>query len=144
GDEVVPGVRGGGCGGVQVNAVAVAAVLLPALAAGGVHEDAAHGLGGGGEEVPAALPAVLVGGADQAEVGFVDQGGGLEGVAGRLGGHPGGGEFAQLIVDEREQVGGGTAVPGRGRVEQSADVGHGGNCTAGAARSETLRRGELA
>ena len=36
------------------------AVLVPVLAAGGVHQNSAHGLGGG-EEVPAVLPAGFVG-----------------------------------------------------------------------------------
>src|SRR5262249_40501488 len=42
---------------VQVEAGALAAALGAALAAGVLHEDAAHGLGGGGEEVSPALPA---------------------------------------------------------------------------------------
>ena len=47
---------------------------------------------------------------DQPEVRLVDQGGGLEGLAGLLRGHPRGGELAQLVVDEREQLGGGLGV----------------------------------
>jgi hypothetical protein len=56
-------------------------VLDGLLPPGGIDEDAAHGLGGGGEEVIAAVEALL---ADQAQVGLVDQGGRLEGVSGRL------------------------------------------------------------
>ena len=63
-------------------------------------------------------------GADEPEVRLVDQGGGLEGLARLLGGQPGGGELAQLVVDEREQVGGGLRVAGRGGVEEAGDVGH--------------------
>ena len=67
--------------------------------------------------------------ADQPEVGLVDQGGRLERLAGLLRGQPGGGELAQLVVDERQQLGRGLRVAGRGRVEQAGDVGHAGECT---------------
>ena len=43
---------------------------------------------------------------------------------GLLLGQPRGGQLAQLVVDEREQVGGGPAVAGRGGVEEAGDVGH--------------------
>jgi len=99
------------------------------LRAGGVDEDAAHGLGGGGEEVPAAVPAEPVGGADQPEVRLVNQGGGLECLVGGLGGHACGGELSQFVVDEREQLRGGVAVAGRRRVEQASHIGHSDECT---------------
>jgi hypothetical protein len=31
---------------------------------------------------------------------------------------------AQLVVDEREQVGSGVAIPGRGGIEKAVHVGH--------------------
>ena len=40
--------------------------------------------------------------------------------------HPCGGEFPQLVVDEREQIGGGPAVAGRSSIEQTGDIGHDG------------------
>ena len=92
-----------------------------------VDENAPHRLGSG-EEVAAAVPSAVVGGADEPEVRLVDQRGGVEGLAGRLGGHPRGGEPAQLVLDEREQVGGGAAVPGRRGVEQARHLEHGGQC----------------
>ena len=64
----------------------------------------------GGEEVAATVPPLGVGGADQPEVRLVDQGGRLQGVAGRLGGELGGGEATQLGIDQREQLGGGARV----------------------------------
>jgi len=91
---------------------------------GGLYQDAAHGLGRGGEEVPAAVPAGTGLGADQPEIRLVNQGGGLEGVVGPLPGHAGGGELPQLVVHEREQVGRGLVVAGRGRVEKSRHKGH--------------------
>ena len=44
-------------------------------------------------------------GADQPEVRLVDEGGGLERLARLLRGQPRGRELAQLVVDEREEVG---------------------------------------
>src|SRR5262249_55928126 len=88
--------------------------------AGVIDQDAAHGLGSGGEEVAAAVEPLLV--ADEPQVGLVDQGGGAEGVAGRFAGHPRCREPAQLVVDEREQGGGRPAVPGRGVLEGAGGV----------------------
>ena len=61
----------------------------------------AHGFGGGGEEVPPAIPPPIWPDADQTDISLVDQGGGLEGLAGILRGQPRGGELAQLVVDQR-------------------------------------------
>ena len=58
-----------------------AAALQPALAAGVLDEDAAHGLGGGGEEVARGRPSPGRSAADQPQVRLVDQGGRLEGLA---------------------------------------------------------------
>ena len=66
---------------------------------------------------------------DQPKVRLMDQGGGLEGVLGGLAGHARGGELAQLVVDEREQVGGGLAVTGRRGVQESRHVGHSASVT---------------
>ena len=89
------------------------------LAAGAFDEDAPHGLGRGGEEVAAAVPVLGPVPTDQPQVGLVDQGRGLEGLAGLLLGQPRRGELAQLVVDERQQLGGGVRVAGRGGVENA-------------------------
>ncbi len=57
----------------------------------------------------------------------MDKGGGIEGVAGILGRHAHGDKLPQLVVDEREHVGGGLAVPGRGRFEKAGHIGHAGD-----------------
>jgi hypothetical protein len=59
-------------------------MFRPPLASGGVDQDAAHGLGGRGEEVAPAVPARYRRAVHQAEVGLVDQGRGLERLAGLL------------------------------------------------------------
>jgi hypothetical protein len=51
------------------------------------------------------------------------RGGGVEAVAGGLGRESGGGEFAQLVIEEGEEVGGLAVGPGGG-FEHSGNVGH--------------------
>ena len=43
---------------------------------------------------------------------------------GGFGRHARGGELPQLVVDEREQLGGGLAVAGLGGLEKSGQIGH--------------------
>ena len=76
------------------------AALLPPFAAGVLNQDAPHGLGRGSEEVFAVLPVILPG-ADQPQVGFVNEGRGLERLARSLLGELLRRELAQLLVDER-------------------------------------------
>ena len=54
----------------------------------------------------------------------MDEVGRLEDVAGRLGGQPGGGQGAELVVDDREEVGGRLAVAGGGGFQEARHVGH--------------------
>src|SRR5262245_21215576 len=61
---------------------------------------------------------------DQAQVGFVDQGGGVEGLAGGLAGELLGGQAAQLLVDQRQQLAGGVRVALVQGVQEPGDVAH--------------------
>ena len=70
---------GGDVDFVEVHPGPIAAVFEACFLAGAFDEDSAHGFGGGGEEVMTILPALIFLG-EQAEVGFVDEGGRLEGV----------------------------------------------------------------
>ena len=63
-----------------------------------IDEDVAHQVGGGGEEMGAALPGNLRL-LDEEGVGFVDQRGGLQGVVAALGAHIVRGQAAQFPVD---------------------------------------------
>ena len=87
--EFVEGDRGTGGqadGVVEGDFLGVAAALEGVLRAGMVDQDATHELGGDPEEVGAALPgnAGLV---DELHVGFVNEGGGLEGMVGAFAAH---------------------------------------------------------
>jgi hypothetical protein len=55
----------------------------------------------------------------------VDKSGRLESVVGGLGRHPGGGEFPQLVVHEREELLGGARVPLFNGDEDAGDLAHG-------------------
>jgi hypothetical protein len=83
------------------------AALLTISMAGGFDEDAAHGLGGGSEEVASAVELLV---ANEPKIGFMDECGGVESVVLCFGGHARGGELSQLVVDQRQQIGGGPAV----------------------------------
>ena len=61
--------------------VIICAVARGALAASAVNEDSAHRLGSSAKEVRAAVP-FLIFIADQPQPGFVDERGGLQGLAG--------------------------------------------------------------
>ena len=77
--------------------------LEHAVGAGAVHQDATHDLGGDGEELRPVPPhrAPLV---DQAKVGLVDQGRGLQGVVAALAAQSSRGPSPKLVVDERHQA----------------------------------------
>ena len=91
----------------QIDSAMVSAMLLSLFSAGGVHQDAAHGLGGSRKEVPAAVERLV---ADQPQVRLVNEGGSIEGLARGFGRPARGGEFPQLVVHEREQIVGSLAV----------------------------------
>lgn len=90
-----------GDAGGEGDALPVAAALAASALAGVIDEDAAHLAGGHGEEVGAVV--VRSAGAEEAEIGFVDHGGGREGVAGFLRRKIMRREAAEVVVNERRQ-----------------------------------------
>jgi len=89
--------------------------------AGGFHEDATHRLGGGGEEVPAAVELLV---ADQTEICLMHEGGAIEGMAGGFCRHASRCQSPQLVINEREKISSGLPVTGRDRIEKAGHVGH--------------------
>lgn len=94
--------------------------LLRVSLAGVIHEDRAHGPGGDGEEVGAAVPAASRAGGD-ADEGLVRESGGVEGVALPFLAHVLAREAAELVVDEVGQ--GLRGVGAGGVVRQGLEVG---------------------
>jgi hypothetical protein len=89
------------------NPATTASVTAGRLAAGVVDQDEAHGFGGSGEEVATARELTI---ADQTQVRLMDQGCGVEGLAGLLLGQLLCRLLAQLVVDQRQQLLGGVRV----------------------------------
>ena len=83
---------------------APAAVLLAALSAGVLDQDAPHRLGRGGEEMAPTVPLPVVGRPDEPYVSLVNQGGGLKRLPGSLLGQSMCGQLAELVVDERQEL----------------------------------------
>src|SRR5262249_5230239 len=114
---------------LQGEALAAAAVAHAALAAGTLYEDAAHGLGRGREEVPPVVP--RRGGTpfalDQPQVGFVNEGRGLEGLAGLLLSHLLRRQPPQLVGDQRPELRRGLRVALTDGLKDPSDLMHGQN-----------------
>ena len=89
-----------------------------------IDQDAAHRLGGGGEEVAPVAPAVAISRADQAQVRLVDECGSVEGLPRLLVREFRGGEAAQLVVDQRQELRGGVGVALLDGGQDVGDVAH--------------------
>src|SRR5262249_71798 len=77
-------------------------------------QDAPHRLGRGGKEMTAIVPARFLPVADQAQVGFVNQGRRLQRLPRLFLGQLLGGQLAQLVVDQRQDFARGGRGAGRG------------------------------
>ena len=86
---------------IPVGIVAWPHSAVAASAASLFDEDAAHGLCGGGEEVVAAVKLLVAG---EAQIRFVDQGGGIERLARLFVSQLGRGDPAQLVVEQRQEL----------------------------------------
>jgi hypothetical protein len=86
-----------------------------------VHQDAAHQLRAQGEEVRSILP-VRVLDFDQPQPGFMDQGGGGQGLLLAFAGQVTAGQVAQLLIDERSKLGQRRLIPVAPPLEQPGDV----------------------
>src|SRR5262245_55035114 len=103
---------------------ATAAVLQTVFPAGRLHQDAAHGLGGGGEEMAAAVPVLRPLDVHQSQISLVHQRRGLERLAGPFVGHLLGRQPVQLVVDQRQELLRGVRVALLDVIQDLGDVGH--------------------
>ncbi len=84
---------------VKCHAAPAAAVTDRLLAAGCVHENSPHGPSSSSEEVAAMVPILPLPVSDQAQIGFVNQGGRFQRLIRLLLGQSLGGQLAQLVVN---------------------------------------------
>src|SRR5215472_8562845 len=89
-----------------------------------IHEQMAHCLGGRGEEMFPVLPRVISV-AEQPQIYFVNQGGWLQGLTGRLLGQFESGQLSQLVVHEGKQLLGGLRVTLLNSIKDDGHVTHG-------------------
>ena len=108
GEDVIVGQRGRSVG--QLHPLERPAVLAPLLAPRRLDQDAPHGLGRGGEEVAAAVPVLDLFDIHQPQVRLMHQGRGLKRLPRFLLGELLRRQFAQLVVDERQELLGGLRV----------------------------------
>jgi hypothetical protein len=101
---------------------AAAAGLRPRLAPRLFDQDVAHRAGGGEEEMLPAFPGHLAVAGDP-QIGLVDQGRRLEGLARRLVGELLARQTAQFVVDQRQEISRGLPVPGLCRLEHRSRPG---------------------
>src|ERR1043166_493419 len=109
----------------QVAPLQSAAVSEPSLAAGVLDQDAPHGLRRRRKKMTASIPLVLAR-ADQTQVGFMHQRGGLKGLAGLLLGHLVGGQPAQLTINQRQQFTSRLGIALLNRFENAGHLAHAG------------------
>ena len=100
---------GRGVDGVERISPPPATVLQPLLAPRVLDEDAPHGLGRGGEEMPTAVP-IARGLTGQTQVCFVDQRSGAECLARLLLRQSPRGQAAQVVIDQRQKLAGGLRI----------------------------------
>lgn len=111
--------------GVEWDTSTPAAALVGLLASGLIHEDAAHGFGRGGEEMAAAVPLLLLlVVAHEPQISFVNQGGSLECLPGRLPGQPMRRQLPQLLIDERQKLLGGLRIALLDGAQNAGDLAH--------------------
>jgi hypothetical protein len=119
GSDFVEAVGGDGEVVVHLDAMEATGAALGVVLAGVIDEDLAHDVSGEADEVGAVVPVDVFAG--EAEVGFVDESGGLESVVRALAAHVGLGEAVQLRVDEGEETVGGGGVAGVHGFEELGD-----------------------
>ena len=122
GEEFVFVTRPGNFNAFKFHALVVATVTHGAFAAGLVNEDAAHGLGGGGEEM-SAIGKLRIIISNQAQPSFMNElRGRLQGLVGRFIRHACRRQLAQLAINQRQQFIGGLGVAVFDGLKDECDV----------------------
>src|SRR5262249_40257671 len=110
--------------GVELDAPELAAPLVTLLAPRLLDEDPPHGLRGRSEEVAAAVPWLGLIHVHEPDVGLMDQGRGLECLAGLFLGELLGRQLAQLVIDQRQKLLGGVRIALLDGRQDAGDIAH--------------------
>jgi hypothetical protein len=97
----------------EMDAVERPAMFEAILAPRVLDKNAAHRFGGRREEMPAMSKSLI---ADQSQICFMNEGSGVKRLAGLFLSKLRGRKFAQLVVNQREELGGGAGIAGGGRI----------------------------
>ena len=119
-DELMVAGGAGVNGFVELEVRQVAAAFAGGALARGIHKDSPHGLAGDREEVRAILP-VDRGAICEMQPGFVDERGGLHGVARFFAPHVASGNAPQFVIDQGSQAVEGCFVPLAPRPKEARD-----------------------
>ena len=92
------------------------------LPSGVVDQDSPDGYRRRSEEVPAVIPSFGIRPADESQIRLVHQGGGLQGLSGRLVGQMSGSEFSQFRIHDRQQLGSSACIPSVDGIQNVRDV----------------------
>jgi hypothetical protein len=109
---------------LQIHSLLAAAMAKSAFVASPVNQDTPHRFGCRGEEMRA-VGEFRVFSADQPEPGFVDQGGGLESLTRGFIRHPAGRQFAQLVIDQGQELNRGVGITLLDGRQDTRDIAHG-------------------
>ena len=105
----------------QADSLAIATMSLALSSSSSVDEDLSHRFGRDTEKMFAIIEASV---ADQFQIGLVNQCRGIQSLPWLLLGHPRCRQFAQFVVDQRQQLRGGLSVAAVCCFEKLGDVGH--------------------
>ena len=110
--------------GIERNLLPIAPVLGASLAARIVNQDAAHGLGRRGEEMPSTVPVLDVLRTEQTKVRLMNQGRRLECLARIFLGQPGRRQLPQLFIDQGQELCGRERVALLDGGQDACDIAH--------------------
>ncbi len=126
----------GDAGFVQLIADQVGAVFEPLFSPGDIDENLLHCAGGGLEEMPA-IGELLTAVSRDLQPGLMHESRGLQSLSGFFIGHPDNGEFAQFLIDQREQLVGSLGVALLNTIKDAGDVRHIGNLSLPVPKDQT-------
>ena len=110
---------------VEVESQVMAAVAFGGFASGLIDQNSPHGFGGGGEKMPAVVPAGLGLVADEPELGLMNQGRGLQCLSRLFLGELSRSQLPQLVIDQGQEFFASLRIPLLDFGQDAGEIGHG-------------------